>query len=46
MPTHVEKRPVKSGKDFAIVENATGKIKGRSYTRAKAEASSRARKSK
>jgi hypothetical protein len=43
MPTHVEKRPVKSGKDWAIVENSTGRIKGRSETKAKAEGSMRAR---
>lgn len=39
MPCHVEKR----GSKFAIVENATGKVKGHSNTRAKANASCRAR---
>lgn len=43
MPVHVEKRPVKGGKDYAIVETATGKIKGRSETKGKAESSARAR---
>ena len=43
MPVRVVRRPVKSGKDFAIVEVSTGKVKGRSTTRAKAEASARAR---
>lgn len=39
MPCHVEKR----GDGFVIVENSTGKVKGHSKTRAKAEASCRAR---
>lgn len=43
MPTHVEHRPVKSGKDWAIIEDSTGRIKGRSETKTKAESSSRAR---
>ena len=43
MPVHVEYRPIKSGKDWAIIENETGIIKGRSDSKAKAESSSRAR---
>ena len=43
MPVTVRKIPVKSGKDFAIVEVSTGQIKGRSTTKAKAQASARAR---
>lgn len=43
MPVKVIKRPVKSGKNFAIVEISTGKVKGRSTSKAKAEASARAR---
>ena len=41
MPRHVEKRPVKSGKDYAIVE-PSGKVVGRSETKTAAEASARA----
>lgn len=40
MPTHVEKRPVKSGKDYAIIEDSTGHIKGRAKTRKDAGISS------
>ncbi len=43
MPVTVRKIPVKSGKDFAIVEVSTGAIKGRSTTKAKARASANAR---
>lgn len=43
MPVHVERRPIKGGKDFAIVENSTGRIKGRSGTREKAQKSANAR---
>jgi len=43
MPVHVEKRPVKSGKDWAIVENSTGRINGRSTSKAKAQRSANAR---
>lgn len=45
MPTHVEHRPIKGKKDYAIVENSTGHIKGRSETRKKAEISSSKRNS-
>ncbi len=43
MPVTVRKIPVKGNKDWAIVEVATGKIKGRSTTKAKAQASANAR---
>ena len=43
MPVTVRKIPVKGGKNFAIVEKSTGVIKGRSTTRAKAQASANAR---
>ncbi len=43
MPVVVRFKPVKGGKDFAIVEKATGVIKGRSTTMAKAKASARVR---
>lgn len=43
MPVTVVRRPVKSGRNFAIVEKSTGKVKGRSKTRRAAEASARAR---
>jgi len=42
-PVHVEKRPIKSGKDFAIVETSTGRIKGRSKTKSDAQKSANAR---
>ncbi|KKN71500.1 hypothetical protein LCGC14_0420790 [marine sediment metagenome] len=43
MPVTVRKIPVKGGKDFAIVEVATGKIKGRSSTKAQAQRSANVR---
>ncbi len=43
MPVRVVKKPVKGPKDFAIVEKSTGKVKGRSTSRAKAKASARIR---
>jgi hypothetical protein len=42
MPVHVEKKPVKNGGDWAIVERS-GRIVGRSTSKAKAEAAARAR---
>lgn len=43
MPVHVEKRPTKGPKgDWAIVTKS-GKVEGRSTTKAKAQASARAR---
>jgi hypothetical protein len=39
VPVHVEKR----GSKYVIVEDATGRVKGTSDTKAKAEASARAR---
>lgn len=45
MPYKVEKRPVKSGKDWAILEKSGGSwhVVGRSTSKKKAEASVRAR---
>lgn len=43
MPYSVVKKPVKSGKDYAIKNKDTGKIVGRSTSREKAKASVRAR---
>jgi len=43
MPVHVEHRPIKGGKDWAIVETATGKIKGRSSSKTMAQRSANAR---
>ena len=42
MPTHVEHRPIKGNRDWAIVEKS-GRIVGRSTTHAKAQANSNAR---
>jgi len=42
MPVHVEYRPIKGKKDWAIVERS-GKIVGRSTSKAKAQSSARAR---
>lgn len=42
MPVHVEKRG-DGAKPFKIVESATGKVKGSSETREKAQASANAR---
>ena len=42
MPVRVERRPIKGGKNYAIVEASTGRIKGRSNTKAKAQASANA----
>lgn len=42
MPVHVVKKPVKGKGDWAIVERS-GRIVGRSTSKAKAEASARAR---
>lgn len=43
MPVKVVKKPVKGPKDWAIVEVATGKVKGRSTSKAKAQSSANAR---
>jgi hypothetical protein len=43
MPYKVVKKPVKSGKDWAIVRKDTGRIVGRSTSKKKARASVRAR---
>jgi len=43
MPVHVEHKPVRSGNNWAIVENATGRIQGRSTSKAKAQGSANAR---
>lgn len=43
MPVHVRKDSHNAAKPWAIVENATGRIVARSETKAKAEASARAR---
>jgi hypothetical protein len=43
MPVSVRHIPVKSGRDWAIVEKSTGHVKGRSETKANAEASARVR---
>jgi len=42
-PVKVVHKPIKGNKDFAIVEKDTGKVVGRSETRAKAQASANAR---
>lgn len=42
MPVHVEYRPIKSGKDWAIVEKL-GKVVGRSNSKAKAQGNANAR---
>lgn len=42
MPVHIERRPVKSGRNYAIVERS-GRVVGRSKTRKNADASARAR---
>ncbi len=42
MPVHVEKKPIKGDKDWAIVEKSS-KVVGRSTSKAKAESSARAR---
>ena len=43
MPVVVRHKPVKGNKDWAIVEKATGVIKGRSTTRAQAQKSANVR---
>ena len=43
MPYRIVHKPVKSGKNWAIVRKEDGKIVGRSTSKAKAKASSRAR---
>lgn len=43
MPYSIKKKPVKSGKDYAIIAKDTGKIVGRSKTREAAKKSVRAR---
>jgi len=41
MPVHVEHRPIKGSKDWAIVDSS-GHIEGRSTSKAKAQASANA----
>ena len=43
MPVKVVHKPIKGDKDWAIVEKSTGKVKGRSTTKAEAESSARTR---
>lgn len=43
MPIVVKHKPIKGGKDWAIVEKATGKVVGRSTSKAKAQSSANAR---
>jgi hypothetical protein len=43
MPVVVRYKPVKGDKDYAIVEKATGRIKGRSSSKEKAQSSANAR---
>ena len=43
MPVVVRHKPIKGGKDYAIVEKATGKIKGRSSSKAQAQRSANVR---
>lgn len=43
MPVKVEHRPIKSGKDWAIIEKETGNVVGRSDSKAKAQSSANAR---
>ena len=43
MPVKVKHLPTKSGRDWAIVEVATGRIQGRSTSKAKAQGSANAR---
>jgi len=43
MPVVVRYKPTKGNKDWAIVEKATGKIKGRSTSKVKAQSSANAR---
>jgi len=42
MPVHVEHKPIKGNKDWAIVENSTGRVVGRSTSKAKAQGSANA----
>ena len=42
MPVHVEHKPIKGNKDWAIVDKS-GHIEGRSTSKAKAQSSARAR---
>lgn len=43
MPYKIEHRPVKSGKDYAIINKDTHKVVGRSTSKKAAQASVRAR---
>lgn len=43
MPVTIRRIPVRGNKDWAIVEVATGKIKGRSTSRAQAQRSANVR---
>jgi len=43
MPYRIAYKPVKSGKNWVIVDKETGKVVGRSVSKEKAEASVRAR---
>ena len=43
MPVHVKHKPIKGNKDWAIVENSTGRVVGRSTSKAKAQGSANAR---
>jgi len=43
MPVVVKHKPIKGDKDWAIVEKETGKIEGRSSSKAKAQSSANAR---
>ncbi len=43
MPVVVRHKPIKGGKDWAIVEKATGAVKGRSSSKAQAQSSANAR---
>lgn len=45
MPVHVEHRPQKDGRDWAIIEDSTGHVKGRSYSKKNAEISASKRNS-
>jgi len=42
MPVHVKHKPIKGNKDWAIVENSTGRVVGRSTSKAKAQGSANA----